>query len=211
MKWYTVAEIDVTDPSWVREYVTNVTEMVGRAGDRFLARTTTVEKLEGDRIPPQVFLIGEWPSRQLSDAFYTSAEYQPYRKRRLAGARNETVVVAGDDLNGVAVGLKRPRQKKGRPPTGATAAPLGPTIRGTGWRHLASGGHGRIPARLAARGRRLRAYARERWAARRVRLPSPGPPPQLPKRGTPSRRPAEALVWSDTPLHSPGLRPAPSG
>ena len=44
MKWYAVAEIDVTDPSWVRDYVADVTKIVERRGGRYLAQTTQVRR-----------------------------------------------------------------------------------------------------------------------------------------------------------------------
>lgn len=102
MKHYAVAELDITDPSWVRDYVANVTAIVERHGGRYLARTPQIRQIEGERTPPQVFLIIEWPSREVADAFYESDEYRPYRERRRAGARNEFFLVAGEDVNGVA-------------------------------------------------------------------------------------------------------------
>jgi uncharacterized protein (DUF1330 family) len=102
MKYYAVAEIEVTDRAWVRDYIANVTEMVERHGGRYLARTPQVEKLEGERPAPQTFLIIEWPSREAADAFYESEEYRPYRERRRGGARNEFVLVAGEDFAGLA-------------------------------------------------------------------------------------------------------------
>jgi uncharacterized protein (DUF1330 family) len=102
MKHYTVAELDLTKRGWAREYVTNVTPMVERRGGRYLARTTTIEKIEGERAAPQMFLIIEWPSKEAADEFYASEEYRPYREARLAGARNELFLVAGEDVNGVA-------------------------------------------------------------------------------------------------------------
>jgi uncharacterized protein (DUF1330 family) len=59
MKVYSVAELDVTDPSWVGNYVKQVTPMVERFGGRYLARTANVEKFEGSRKLPQVFLLIE--------------------------------------------------------------------------------------------------------------------------------------------------------
>jgi uncharacterized protein (DUF1330 family) len=38
MKYYAVAEVDVTDRAWVREYAKEVTAMVERRGGRYLAR-----------------------------------------------------------------------------------------------------------------------------------------------------------------------------
>jgi uncharacterized protein (DUF1330 family) len=98
MKYYTVAEIEITDQSWVQDYVTNVTKLIERNGGRYLARTSNVRKIEGDRKLPQIFLIIEWPSKEIADALYESEEYRPYRKSRLAGAKNELVLVAGEDI-----------------------------------------------------------------------------------------------------------------
>jgi uncharacterized protein (DUF1330 family) len=97
MKYYAVAEIDITDPSWVQAYIDNVTGMVKRHGGRYLARTARIEKREGDRPPPQIFLIIEWSSKAAADAFYASTEYRPYLEERRAGAKSELIVVAGED------------------------------------------------------------------------------------------------------------------
>ena len=102
MKYYAVAELDVTDPAWVRGYVTDVTPMVERRGGRYLARTAAIERVEGDKPLPQILLIIQWPSKQTADEFYDSEEYRPYREGRRAGARNELVLASGEDVNGVA-------------------------------------------------------------------------------------------------------------
>lgn len=98
MKHYAIAEIDITDSSWVAQYVQDVTGLIERAGGRYLARTSQIEKIEGQRKVPQVCLIIEWPSRDAAAAFYESDEYRPYRQRRMAGAQNEIVLVAGEDV-----------------------------------------------------------------------------------------------------------------
>ena len=102
MKYYAVAEIEITDRSWVSAYVKNVTGMVERHGGRYLARTSTIEKLEGERKLPQVFLIIEWPSKEAAEAFYHSDEYRPYLERRKAGSNGEFLLVAGEDINKMA-------------------------------------------------------------------------------------------------------------
>jgi uncharacterized protein (DUF1330 family) len=98
VKYYTVVEIDVTDPTWVPEYVKNVTPLVEQNGGRYLARTSQVEKIEGERKAPQVFVIIEWPSKAIADACYASPEYRPFREKRIAGAKNELMLVAGEDM-----------------------------------------------------------------------------------------------------------------
>lgn len=39
---------------------------------------------------------------EAADAFYESAEYRPYREAGRAGAESEFLLVAGQDVNGVA-------------------------------------------------------------------------------------------------------------
>jgi uncharacterized protein (DUF1330 family) len=102
MRYYTVAEMDVTDPSWIRDYVANVTAMVERRGGRYLARTAQIEKVEGERTPPQVIVLIDWPSKEVAEDFYDSEEYRPYREARADGARNQFVLIAGEDVNGLA-------------------------------------------------------------------------------------------------------------
>jgi uncharacterized protein (DUF1330 family) len=98
MKYYVVAEIDITDQSWVAAYVENVTKLVEQHGGRYLARTSTTDKLEGERRAPQLMVIIEWPSKEVAESFYQSDEYRPYLQSRLKGARNELVLVAGEDM-----------------------------------------------------------------------------------------------------------------
>lgn len=100
MKYYAVAELEVSDPSWVPSYVENVTRMVEARGGRYLARTPNVERLEGERNEPQIFLIIEWPSKEAALDFYRSEEYGPYLKRRHAGAEGQLLLVAGEDITG---------------------------------------------------------------------------------------------------------------
>jgi len=93
-----IGEIEVMDQSWVADYVKNVTGMVERCGGRYLARTLTIEKIEGGRKPMPMCVILEWPSKEAAVSFYESAEYRPYRQKRLAGAKNEFLLVAGEDV-----------------------------------------------------------------------------------------------------------------
>jgi uncharacterized protein (DUF1330 family) len=99
MKYYAVAEIEITDRSWVSNYVKNVTKLVEQHGGRYLARTSRMEKLEGERPRPQVFLIIEWPSEEAAKAFYESDAYKPYLQSRKQGSRGDFILVAGEDIN----------------------------------------------------------------------------------------------------------------
>jgi uncharacterized protein (DUF1330 family) len=98
MKYYSVAEIEITDRNWIPAYIENVTRLVEQGGGRYLARTSKIEKLEGERKVPQIFLIIEWPSKDVAKAFYECDEYRPYRQSRIEGATNEFLLVAGEDM-----------------------------------------------------------------------------------------------------------------
>jgi uncharacterized protein (DUF1330 family) len=102
MKYYAVAEIDITDPGWIQEYVEHTTRLVEQHGGRYLARTPHLEKIEGGRRPPQISLIIEWPSKEAAMAFYDSEAYEPYRESRRSGSTGEFLLVAGEDIHGVA-------------------------------------------------------------------------------------------------------------
>jgi len=102
MKYYAVAEINITDPAWITRYVKETTRLVEEHGGRYLARTPHLEKLEGDRPAPQISLIIEWPSEEAAMAFYNSDEYKPLRDSRRSGSTGEFLLIAGEDINRVA-------------------------------------------------------------------------------------------------------------
>lgn len=102
MKCYAVAEIDITDPGWVPAYVENTTKLVERHGGRYLARTPKIDRIEGEREPPQIYLIIEWSSKQVAETFYASDEYKPYLESRRDGSNGEFFLVAGEDVNNLA-------------------------------------------------------------------------------------------------------------
>ncbi len=75
-----------------------MTALVHKHGGKYLARTMTMEKIEGSRELPTVFVIIEWPSKEAAMSFYEDPEYQPHLKARLAGSNSDCVLVAGDDI-----------------------------------------------------------------------------------------------------------------
>ena len=108
MRYYAVAEIDIDDTSWIAEYVEKTTPLVEAHGGRYLARTPRIERIEGERKPPAIFLLIEWPSKEAAETFYASADYRPLRESRRAGSRGEFALVAGEDVTGRAGGGSAP-------------------------------------------------------------------------------------------------------
>jgi uncharacterized protein (DUF1330 family) len=95
MAYYVIGQVNLKDDSWVPEYVANVTSLVERYGGRYLARSPNVERLEGDREPPHLCGILEFPSRDAAMSFYESAEYSPFLRARQQGASTELILVPG--------------------------------------------------------------------------------------------------------------------
>lgn len=98
MKFYAMFAVEMKDQGWVQAYVQNVTGMVERRGGRYLARTSNVEKLEGEGKAPQVVVLLEWPSKEAAMEFYHSDEYRPYRDSRIKGTVGDAILVAGEDV-----------------------------------------------------------------------------------------------------------------
>lgn len=98
MKYYGIAELDIIDASWIPEYVKNVTALVESCGGKYLARTSAIQTLEGERKTRQMMVIIEFPSKDAAETFYNSKEYRPYREARIAGAKGELMLVAGEDV-----------------------------------------------------------------------------------------------------------------
>ena len=98
MKYYAVVRVTMVDDSWVEEYLPAVTALVHKHGGKYLVRMMTMERVEGDAELPSVFIVIEYPSREAAQAFYTDPEYQPYLQKRLVGAENDFVLVAGEDI-----------------------------------------------------------------------------------------------------------------
>jgi len=101
MKYYAVAEIEVTDPTWVRDYVADVTAIVERRGGRYLAHIAGREdrgaaRAAADLLDHRVAL--QRGGRGVLRVRPVSA----YRESRVRGARNEFVGVAGEDEVGAA-------------------------------------------------------------------------------------------------------------
>ena len=98
MKYYAVVQLNIREDSWMADYLPNVTALAHKHGGKYLARTMTMERVEGTGELPNVFVIIEWPSKDSAKAFYEDPEYQPYLQSRLAGSSADFILVAGEDI-----------------------------------------------------------------------------------------------------------------
>lgn len=98
MKYYAIGNLNFTDNNWVEEYLKKVTPMVEKVGGKYLARTPSVELIEGEGDAPQTVVMIEFPSKDAAEAFYYSDEYKPFKESRIKGSVGQFLLVAGHDI-----------------------------------------------------------------------------------------------------------------
>jgi uncharacterized protein (DUF1330 family) len=98
MKYYATVGLTMKDDAWVADYLPNVTDLVTKHGGKYLARTATIDRLEGSGAPANLQVILEWPSKEAAQAFYNDPDYRPYRDARQKGSDCEFYLVAAEDI-----------------------------------------------------------------------------------------------------------------
>lgn len=100
MPVYLIADIKVTDESWVPDYAATVHDIVHRHGGRYLARSGNVHTLEGSPLDTSLIALIEFPSREAVRAFATDPLYAPFAAARRRGSDSRLHLVDGADLAG---------------------------------------------------------------------------------------------------------------
>lgn len=92
MKHLIIVETDITETSWVQDYLVKVTLLVSKFGGKYLTRSSSVELLEGVS-KPQYSLVAEFPSKESAMEFYQSSEYEPFKTARQQGSKSKFILV----------------------------------------------------------------------------------------------------------------------
>ena len=100
MTVYVVAEIKVTDDSWVADYAANVHPIVEKHGGKYLSRSGNVTVLEGEDRGNTLIAIIQFPDTASVEAFATYPDYAPYGQARQAGAVNSFQMIDDTDVVG---------------------------------------------------------------------------------------------------------------
>ncbi|MEX0349238.1 MAG: DUF1330 domain-containing protein [Paracoccaceae bacterium] len=100
MSVYLIAEIKITDDSWVPDYAANVHKLVEKHGGKYLARSGNIDTLEGEERDSTLIALLEFPTRAALDAFATGPEYAPYGQARQAGSISSFRVIDDTDIAG---------------------------------------------------------------------------------------------------------------
>lgn len=102
MTYYSVLAVTPTNDDWVADYIGPANKLVAKYGGKYIARTASHERLEGERAngagdDAALRIIIEWPSKEAATSFMNDPEYAPHLKARTAGSKSEHFLIEGKD------------------------------------------------------------------------------------------------------------------
>jgi uncharacterized protein (DUF1330 family) len=100
MSAYLIADIKVTNDSWVPEYAATVHEFVHKHGGKYLSRSGNVKTLEGKPLDTSLIAIMQFPSATAAEAFVNDPGYAPYLAARQRGSDSRFQLIDDTDLAG---------------------------------------------------------------------------------------------------------------
>jgi len=100
MSYYSVLAVTPTEEDWIPGYIESATALVIAHGGKYLARTASHERLEGEGEEAALRIIIEWPSKEAAVGFMNDPAYAPHCKARSAGSESHHFLIEGkDDLS----------------------------------------------------------------------------------------------------------------
>ena len=100
MSVYVIADIKVTDDSWVPSYAGSVHEIVHKHGGRYLARSGNVKTLEGKPLDTDLIALIEFPNKEAVTAFASDPRYAPFAAARQRGSESRLQLIDSTDVAG---------------------------------------------------------------------------------------------------------------
>lgn len=97
MTYFSVLAVTPTDEDWISDYIGPANALVRQHGGKYLARTASHERLEGESEDAALRIIIEWPSKEAAEAFMNDPAYQPHLKARTAGSESHHFLIEGKD------------------------------------------------------------------------------------------------------------------
>jgi uncharacterized protein (DUF1330 family) len=100
MTVYMIADIKVTDDSWVPSYATSVHDLVHKHGGKYLARSGNVRTLEGKPLDTTLIAVIAFPSAKAVEAFLADPAYAPFAAARKRGSDSRFQLIDDTDVAG---------------------------------------------------------------------------------------------------------------
>ncbi len=100
MTYYSVLAVTPSTEDWIPGYIEPTNKLVAKHGGKYLARTSSHQRLEGEGEDAALRIILEWPSKEAAVAFMSDPEYAPHLKARSTGSNSHHFLIEGmDDLS----------------------------------------------------------------------------------------------------------------
>ncbi len=100
MAAYLIANVKVTNESWIPEYAAKVHGIAAKHGGRYLSRSGNVRAIEGERPDTTLVALLQFPSLGAIEAFVNDPEYAPFARARQAGSVSLLYAIDDTDLAG---------------------------------------------------------------------------------------------------------------
>ena len=100
MSHFLIAQVKVTDDSWIPEYAEKVHGMVHRHGGKYLSRSGAITPLEGEAPDADLVALIEFPSMDSLQAFVNDPEYVPFARARQDGTNSRLFAIDSNDAAG---------------------------------------------------------------------------------------------------------------
>ena len=97
MAYYSVLAVTPTSEDWIPDYIGPANALVAKHGGRYLARTASHERLEGEGDGAALRIILQWPSKEAAQAFMSDPDYVPHLEARTAGSVSHHFLIEGKD------------------------------------------------------------------------------------------------------------------
>ena len=97
MTFYSVLAVTPTSEHWIPAYIAASADLVAKHGGKYLARTSSRARLEGEVDEAALRIVIEWPSRGAALAFMADPAYLPHLAARGAGSTSQHHLIEGTD------------------------------------------------------------------------------------------------------------------
>jgi uncharacterized protein (DUF1330 family) len=100
MTVYLIADVKVTDDSWIPDYAANVHDIVHKHGGKYLSRSANITNIEGEELDTTLIALLEFPTLEAAQAFASDPDYAKYGQARQAGSISKFNVIDDTDVAG---------------------------------------------------------------------------------------------------------------
>jgi uncharacterized protein (DUF1330 family) len=100
MAAFLIAQVKVTDDTWVPEYAVLVHDIAAKHGGKYLSRSGNIRTLEGTDLDTTLIALIQFPSMEALQAFANDPEYAPFAKARQGGSVSNFYAIDDTDLAG---------------------------------------------------------------------------------------------------------------